>query len=191
MVNVSPSPPSSSGVNNLQMEPPSNQSYRSNSMPPWPEEERMVGMKRPWPFSVDDTFQFHCKLPPLDPSYRRWDESSCGNDVFNMGLREGFSSSNTIRATDDMNLNKTDGRFLSLGPPAASSNLKSKQPISFPSAHHSEFDLIPFQGSMEYPYMQQQPFYSFLPMRPSSNQTASSDGRVEGADGSVDLNLKL
>lgn len=40
-VNVLSSPPSSSGVNNLQMEPPSNQSYCSNSMPPWPEEERV------------------------------------------------------------------------------------------------------------------------------------------------------
>ncbi|XP_077228750.1 uncharacterized protein LOC143861743 [Tasmannia lanceolata] len=189
----------SSGVN-LQREPPSNQSYYSNSTRSWPQEERMVGMKRPWPFALDDppANTFHYKFPPFVPPSHRYEELSSSFDAFKMDsknpilFREGRSNSSTIPSSsntyqaDDINPTKEnecmDECFLTLAPPATTSNLKPELP--------------PFQGSMKVEFLRTsasgppQPFYSFLPVGPTSHTANSSDQRGEGSE-SVDLNLKL
>ncbi|KAL5989555.1 hypothetical protein ACLOJK_010447 [Asimina triloba] len=208
LVNASPSPSPSSGVN-LQMEPPSNQSYCSNPpMQPHSGEERMVGMKRPWPFSLDNPLSgiapFHCKLPPSALIQERWDESSCGwrdppkfssgNSIF----RDGPSTSiHPIHPGAARQSGSLDGEFLTLGLPVTASSLKCKQPISAAASHCEGLDLTSLPGSTEDMFLrpsgptQQQVFYSFLPLNPSGETKPLNEWRGEGPDSIVDLNLKL
>ncbi|XP_058095698.1 uncharacterized protein LOC131241075 isoform X2 [Magnolia sinica] len=211
LASASTSPSSSSGVN-LQMEPPSNQSYCSNpTPPPRAEEERMVGMKRPWPFSLDNPLSgvapFHCKLPPSAPIHDRWDESSCGwrdpcdpikfssgNSIFRDGSSTSFGRESPTKNIKENG--SLDGEFLTLGPPISSPNLKSKQPISIPASHYGGFNLISLPGSNEDMFIrsgvpvQQQTFYSFLPVNPKGQTKSLKERKGEGSE-SVDLNLKL
>ncbi|XP_058103600.1 uncharacterized protein LOC131247193 isoform X2 [Magnolia sinica] len=212
LVNISTSSSCSSSVINLQMEPPSNQSYCSNYIPPVRHEEErtrinvrqdMVGMKRPRQFSLDElpgAVPFQCKLMP----FHIWDESLSGLDLFKYDsqkplIREVPWSSTAVHTVHDFHRRTKiikenrdlDGDFLTLGPPTAYSNPKSKQSVPIPDAHFGECNPVQFKSREEEslfgfcgPGKQQQPFYSFLAER----STNLKDWR--GVD-SVDLNLKL
>ncbi|ERN13979.1 uncharacterized protein LOC110007912 [Amborella trichopoda] len=143
---VAPTPSSSSGVNNLQMEPPSNQSYSSNK-PPWTiEEDRIIGIKRPWPLFQENQ-SLHLprnKSPNLgihhEPS--KLEENSVFRDhcSSSMHLQSGVTvnwrnslgsqvdqgSYSTLRPSfepvADRRRESVDGAFLTLAPSNSSMN---------------------------------------------------------------------
>ncbi|XXG61489.1 hypothetical protein AAC387_Pa05g0087 [Persea americana] len=196
MVNIPESPPFSSG-DDLRMGLPSFQIYISKYlMRMRPEDDGIVDLKRGQPSSLNDppdcsssSVSFQSKFPSSSASCHR---------------REGPPSSSIVHAAaTNLSFVKTikengslDERICTLGRPAATSKSKPKQPTSVPSTHRGE--VIPSKGSMDQSFLQwevlpqPQPFYYFFPMGPSSDLSSpTSEGRVEKADSTIDLNLKL
>uniref|UniRef100_A0A5B6YQQ8 Uncharacterized protein n=1 Tax=Davidia involucrata TaxID=16924 RepID=A0A5B6YQQ8_DAVIN len=221
MVNVSTGT-SSSSVINFQMEPPSNQShYGNNYTHMWPEEEKMVEMKRSYPFPLDNPPDpsVYCKFPPayVVPIAGSNQSASCGNggtanmEPGKLVFREGPSSSTSMSEPNSKKVIKENGGlngdFLTLAPPTTTSphpSSKHKHPSAYVVPHSrelSEFESLPYQGSMEDPIhrqgpnglIQQQPFYSFFPSAKAQiGQAATIISNCSGEVGeSVDLTLKL
>ncbi|WCJ32230.1 hypothetical protein M5689_013668 [Euphorbia peplus] len=201
MMNVSSRSSSSSSLVNLHMELPSNQN-NSYAAALWPEEElKMVGMKRSYPFSLENSTNYHCKLP----TFGRSEESSSsfaihGHTTINPNFRGPSSCDSWVSERKQTNWKKNkklengdfNADFLTLSPPA-SSQIHNSQSFDFSS--------LPYQGIIEDEIDEagngngvQHPFYSFLPPaiiqsgQPITTCHASADF---GENVIIDLNLKL
>ncbi|XP_048130120.1 uncharacterized protein LOC115755064 isoform X2 [Rhodamnia argentea] len=208
LVNASPMTSSAPSLN-YQMEPPSNQSHLSNYFPALPLEEKMIGVKRSYPFSLENSPApyYPFKLPVLghpngtpDEPYSRGignfsfrESPSCPPLLLESNLSKSIKSSGTL-----------GGEFLTLGPPATSTPLNSKQPPALltlndqnvpdseSQANKGSQEGLGFHQASNWRH-RENPCYNFLaPAMVPNNQANTCMNNCNSNPGaSIDLNLRL